>query len=53
MKKIISILLSATILITAISAGFIVFAAEEARRTGTVIDVDEYNAKMLGKDFEF
>lgn len=31
----------------------LVFAAEESRKTGKVINVDEYNEKLLGKDFKF
>ena len=31
----------------------LVFAAEESRKTETVVDIAAYNDKIMGKDFEF
>ncbi len=31
----------------------LVFAAEESRKTNTVVDIKEYNDKIMGKGFEF
>ena len=31
----------------------LVFAAEESRKTNTVVDIEEYNDRIMGKGFEF